>query len=99
MLRESFFFKEKKIVYSMERLAVRAVNESKAGIGKIRSYLKKILEREKNSIFNGEIGGKSVNESNAGIGKIRMEHRKIINFKHIRKTIPLVTGFKMYISG
>jgi hypothetical protein len=38
VLRESFFFKEKKIVYSMERLAVRAVNESKAGIGKIRSY-------------------------------------------------------------
>ena len=27
--------REKKIVYSIERLAVRAVNDSKAGIGKI----------------------------------------------------------------
>ena len=31
----------------MERLAVRAVNESKAGIGKIRSYLKKFLKEKK----------------------------------------------------
>ena len=36
MLRESFFLEREKIVYSMERLAVKAVNESKAGIGKIR---------------------------------------------------------------
>ena len=58
-LVKDFSRKRKKIFYSMERLAVRAVNESKAGIGKIRSYQKKFLEREKNSLFNREIGAKS----------------------------------------
>ena len=52
------FLKEKKIVYSMERLAVRAVNDSKAD-RENKTISKKILEREKNSLFNGEIGGKS----------------------------------------
>ena len=46
-LGKSCFWKRTKIVYSMERLAVRAVNESKAGIGKIRSYLKKFLKEKK----------------------------------------------------
>ena len=34
-LHQKKFLKEKKIVCSIERLAVRAVNDSKAGIGKI----------------------------------------------------------------
>ena len=37
----------KKIVYSMEKLAVKAVNESKDGIGKIRLHQKNFLEEKK----------------------------------------------------
>ena len=47
-LGKVFFFKEKKIVYSMERLAVRAVNVSGDGSkSKIFEKQKLCIEREK----------------------------------------------------
>ena len=51
---KSFFVIEKKQFIQWRNLAVRAVSESKDGIGKIGPHQKN-FEREKNSLFNGEI--------------------------------------------